>query len=112
MQDAPAEEAAPTLPLSALPETAVYAFAQASEGPSNYVVQVAAFAENANLTRAQERFRSTGFPVQTRETSFRGTPVTLLRLGPFPTEASAETALMIARAAGFSDAYLVTLNGG
>ena len=74
---------------------------------SGFIVQVAAFGVPANLNRTQDRFEMTGFPVLTKATAFQGKPVTLLRLGPFPSRESADTALAIVRAAGFADAYLI-----
>ncbi|MGB0498855.1 MAG: SPOR domain-containing protein [Rubricella sp.] len=71
-------------------------------------VQVAAFAVPQNAERLQDRLSATGLPVSTRSGRMRGQAVTLVRVGPFPTEESAQTALGIVRAAGFSDAFFVT----
>ena len=93
--------ATPAVTTNAAPRVVV------SSEVSGFIVQVAAFGVPANLNRMRGRFEMTGFPVLTKATAFKGKPVTLLRLGPFPSRESADTALTIARAAGFSDAYLI-----
>ncbi|MEL6582886.1 MAG: SPOR domain-containing protein [Pseudomonadota bacterium] len=99
-------------PLSAVPDFKPESFAIAQANSGRFMIQVAAFGVQENLDRTRARFEATGFPVTTSASQFRGQQVTLLRLGPFLSEASAETALMIARAAGFGDAYVVRVNGG
>lgn len=81
----------------------------ASPGPTGMFVQVGAFGDPANVTRNKRNFETAGIPVVTREARGGGRTLTLLQLGPFPSAESAETARDIARAAGFSDAYIVTV---
>ncbi|MBB5515530.1 cell division septation protein DedD [Rubricella aquisinus] len=79
-------------------------------GPSGRFVQVGAFGEPANVTRNKRNFDLAGIPTVTREARAGSRALTLLQLGPFPSAESAETALEIARSAGFADAFIVTID--
>jgi hypothetical protein len=47
-----------------------------------------------------------GLPAATGPGRIRGTPVQVVRAGPFATPAEAQAALAAARAAGFRDAFV------
>jgi cell division septation protein DedD len=79
-------------------------------GPSGRFVQVGAFGNPENVTRNQRNFDLAGIPTVTRDARAGTRRLTLLQLGPFPSTESAQTALEIAKAAGFADAFIVVID--
>lgn len=72
-----------------------------------WVVQIGAFSSRHNAEQAASRFGKT-IPVHREEiVTSSGTPLTLVRLGPYLTQSDAETALKVARHSGFGDARIV-----
>ncbi|MDO9524957.1 MAG: SPOR domain-containing protein [Gemmobacter sp.] len=69
-------------------------------------VQVGSFGVPDNATRAAQRLRSMGLPVQILRSSIKGKPVQVVRAGPFGSPSEAGSALAAARRAGFGDALL------
>jgi len=72
-----------------------------------WVVQIGAFSSRHNAEQAASKFGRT-IPVHREEiVTSSGTPLTLVRLGPYLSQSDAETALKVAHHSGFGDARIV-----
>lgn len=105
----PAQKAAPavveTVAYQPPPEPDAPALAAAT-GEVSYYVQLGSFGDGGNAARARDQFSSV-WPVQFIELSGAAGPVYRVRLGPISDADDAQTALVDAQAAGFTDARLI-----
>ncbi len=72
----------------------------------NYYIQLGSFGDGANAARARDQF-SAVWPVQFIELSGASGPVYRVRLGPITDGNDAQTALVDAQSAGYTDARLI-----
>lgn len=93
----PPEAEAPisTAPIAAAPATEV-----------SYFIQLGSFGDSDNAARARDQFAAV-WPVQFIELSGASGPVYRVRLGPITDGTDAQTALVDAQSAGFTDARLI-----
>jgi len=105
----PVKKAAPaiveTVAYQPPPEPEAPALA-APSGEVSYYVQLGSFGDGGNAARARDQF-SSAWPVQFIELSGAAGPVYRVRLGPISDADDAQTALVDAQAAGFTDARLI-----
>lgn len=91
-------------------ETVAYAPDPAPAQPAaaevTYFIQLGSFADGTNAARARDQFASV-WPVQFIELSGAAGPVYRVRLGPISDSGDAQTALVDAQSAGFTDARLI-----
>jgi len=78
----------------------------APTGEVSYFIQLGSFSDGTNAARAREQFAS-AWPVQFIELSGAAGPVYRVRLGPISDADDAQTALVDAQSAGFTDARLI-----
>lgn len=71
-----------------------------------FYVQVGTFGVPANAEGAKARLRAAGLPVGSAKTSKGGKALQMVMAGPFGDAGSAQSALSMARSAGFGDAYI------
>ena len=69
-------------------------------------VQVGTFGQVANADSVKARLRALGLPVSTSKITRKGKVLQVIYAGPFATATQAQTALGLARGAGFGDAIL------
>ena len=69
-------------------------------------VQVGTFGEPANANAVKARLKALGLPVSTSKITRKGKVLQVVYAGPFASAAQAQTALGLARGAGFGDAIL------
>ncbi len=80
--------------------------APASGGEVSYFIQLGSFADGGNAARTRDQFSAT-WPVQFIELSGAAGPIYRVRLGPINDSSDAQTALVDAQSAGFTDARLI-----
>ncbi|WP_192931132.1 SPOR domain-containing protein [Gemmobacter serpentinus] len=71
-----------------------------------YYVQVGTFGVPANAEGAKARLRAAGLPVGSAKAVKGGKALQMVMAGPFADAGSAQSALSMARSAGFGDAYI------
>jgi len=69
-------------------------------------VQVGTFAVPSNAEGARARLRSAGLPVGTAKVTKGGKALQIIVAGPYADAGAAQAALLVARKAGFKDAFL------
>ena len=69
-------------------------------------VQIGAFGVPANAASTAQRLQSLGLPVRTKNIKSAGKPLTVVMAGPFAAATAQNRALILARGAGFKDAFL------
>lgn len=74
---------------------------------SHRFIQVATFGVPSNASRTVSKFNANGLPTTTRALKRGGKTYAIVLLGPFKEDAVLKSALLKARGAGFSDAFLV-----
>ena len=79
--------------------------AKASSAARSFV-QIGTFGEPRNAEGASRRLAGLGLPVARAKTSKAGKPLQIVMAGPFASASQAQAALVAARRAGFSDAFI------
>jgi cell division septation protein DedD len=112
--EAPPVQAAPRAQVTVSTMSAPQATAQAApavqarpaaQGGASYV-QVGTFGQPANAEGVKARLKALGLPVSTAKITSKGKVLQVVYAGPFRSAAEAQTALGMARGAGFGDAIL------
>jgi hypothetical protein len=103
-RDVPAEEISATVKAVGTAKSVLQATSSATGG--KLYVQVGTFGEPTNADGARVRLQGLGLPVANGKFTKQGKALQVVYSGPFASVSEAQSALLVARSGGFSDAFI------